>query len=156
MSERQPPQARPGERRSRSKPVRNRLDSANRTVLLVLALALGTAGVLALLLGIGQLFLQHDSSLVAASAADRLAQRPWLWWVGAGAALVLALLGLWWLVARLRTDGVAPAPTSRGRATTGASRRCVPPASPRRSRTTRSPSSGSRGPTPGWRGSVSV
>ncbi len=90
----------------RSKPVRNPLNGVNRTVLLVLALVLIAAGVLALLVGIGQLFLDPASSLVPASATTWLTARPWLWWVGAGAALVLALLGLWWLIAQLRTEGV--------------------------------------------------
>ncbi len=91
----------------RSTPVTHPLHGVNRAVLLVLALLLVAAGVLALLVGIGQLVLDPGSSLVPAEAVDWLTARPWLWWVGAGVALLLALLGLWWLVPQLRTERVA-------------------------------------------------
>lgn len=107
MSVAQRPQGRTVNDQPRSRPVKHRLDGVNRTVLLLLALVLVAGGVLTLLVGIGQLVLQPGSPLVPGDAVDRLVQRPWLWWVGAGAALVAAVLGLVWLIAQLRTDGVA-------------------------------------------------
>lgn len=92
---------------ARSKPVKNRLHGANRTVLLLLALILIAAGVIALLVGIGQFFLTPGSALIPQGAVSWLSARPWLWWVGAGFALILALLGLRWLIAQLRTEGVS-------------------------------------------------
>lgn len=97
-----------------SKPVRHRVDGANRAVLLVLALLLIAAGVIALLVGFGSFFLKPGSAVLPGSATGWVADRPWLWWVAAAVALVVALLALRWLIAQLTTDGVGSIDLTRG------------------------------------------
>ncbi|WP_163512346.1 alkaline shock response membrane anchor protein AmaP [Fodinicola acaciae] len=74
-----------------------RVDRVNRIVLGLLGLALLGGG------GFG-LFLGFRRSDVLATGLPR---GVWLWPSVAGVAVVLALLGLWWALAQLRTDRVS-------------------------------------------------
>ncbi len=90
----------------RSEPVKDRLNGVNRAVLTLLALLLLAAGVIMVLLGFGLFFLAPGSAVLPAVATTWVEDRPWLWWVAAAVSLAIALLGLRWLIAQLRTDGV--------------------------------------------------
>jgi hypothetical protein len=83
------------------------VDTANRTGLLILGLLLTAAGVLGLVLGYGGFGADRAGSPVLPVAwRERAALEPWWWWVLAAAALLVALVGLRWLLAQLRTDRV--------------------------------------------------
>ncbi|MFP3713390.1 hypothetical protein [Puerhibacterium sp. TATVAM-FAB25] len=83
------------------------VNAANRAGLLVVGLLLTAAGVLGLVLGYGGFGAEQTGRPVLPLAwRERVALDPWWWWVVAGVALLVALLGLWWLLAQLRTDRV--------------------------------------------------
>ncbi|QDB78375.1 alkaline shock response membrane anchor protein AmaP [Georgenia wutianyii] len=84
-----------------------RVDGANRAVLTLLGLALLAAGVLGLVLSLGGFGTDLAASPVLPDQLSRLAaDTSWFWPVVAAACLVIALLGLRWLLAQLRTDRV--------------------------------------------------
>ena len=85
----------------------NRVNVANRTGLLITGLVLTAAGVLGLVLSLGGFGrdLAHKP-IVPVSWRTFAADNAWLWWVLLGVALLLALLGLAWLLAQLRTERV--------------------------------------------------
>jgi hypothetical protein len=82
-----------------------RVNATNRTVLVLIGLVLVAVGVGGLLLslnvvggGIGR------GRVVPDPVAGFLTGTPWLPWAAAAAALVIALLGLWWLLSQFRVD----------------------------------------------------
>ena len=82
-----------------------RVNATNRTVLALIGLVLLAAGVGGLLLslnliadGTGQWPVVPDSVVEFATSTS------WLPWAAAAAAVVVALLGLWWLLAQFRVD----------------------------------------------------
>lgn len=84
-----------------------RVDGTNRAVLTLLGVVLLGAGGLGLALGLGAFGTERSSSpvlpeQVRAFAADN----PWFWWAVAAGCLLLALLGLRWLLAQLHSDRV--------------------------------------------------
>ena len=82
-----------------------RVDTANRTVLTLLGLLLLGGGAVGLAASSGAL---GDPPQVLPGSARRFEdQQPWFWWAVAGACLLLALLGLRWLLAQVRTDRAA-------------------------------------------------
>ena len=81
-----------------------RVDTANRAVLTLWGLLLLAAGGLGLALGFGA-FGQAPPVLPEA-VRSFAAGRPWFWWAVAAVCLLLALLGLRWLLAQLHTDRV--------------------------------------------------
>lgn len=83
------------------------VDVANRTGLLIIGLLLTAAGALGLVLSYGGFGADQAVRPVLPLAwRERVALDPWWWWVLAAVALLLALLGLRWLLAQLRTDRV--------------------------------------------------
>ena len=81
------------------------MNATNRTVLALIGLVLLAAGVGGLLLslnliadGTGQWPVVPDSVVEFATSTS------WLPWAAAAAAVVVALLGLWWLLAQFRVD----------------------------------------------------
>ncbi len=82
-----------------------RVNGVNRTVEAVLALLLLAAGGLGLALSFGA-FGDRDQPLLPQTMREFAQDRPWFWWAVAAACLVLALLGLRWLLAQLRTDRI--------------------------------------------------
>ena len=82
----------------------SRVDTANRVALALWGLLLLAAGGLGLALGSG-VFGQAPPVLPEA-VRDSAAEQPWFWWAVAAACLLLALLGLRWLLAQLHTDRV--------------------------------------------------
>jgi hypothetical protein len=88
--------------------MRTRADVANRVVLLLLGLLLVVAGGLGLALSAGAF---QDWRARSPVLPDQLHtfpdEQPWFWWAVAGAALLLALLALWWLASQLRTNRVS-------------------------------------------------
>jgi len=88
--------------------MRTRVDGANRAVLTLLGLLLAAAGTLGLVLGGGGFGARRASaSVVPAQLSSFVGNDPWVWWAIAAGCLVLSLLGLRWLLAQLRTDGVS-------------------------------------------------
>ncbi len=84
----------------------SRVDAVNRVVLGLIGLLLVATGGLGLALGFGA-YGNPPPRVLPEEVRAYPGQQPWFWWVvGAGCAL-LALLGLWWLLAQLRTDRVA-------------------------------------------------
>ena len=85
----------------------SKVNVANRTGLTITALLLIAAAVLGLLLSYGIFGSDQARQPVLPQAWRTFADdNPWLWWVLALAALLLALLGLRWLLAQLRSDRV--------------------------------------------------
>jgi hypothetical protein len=83
------------------------VDAANRAGLLVVGLLLTVAGVAGLVLSLGGFgYDLAERPLLPVAWRERVALDPWLWWVAALVALVVALVGLRWLLAQLRTDRV--------------------------------------------------
>jgi hypothetical protein len=83
------------------------VNATNRTGLVLVGLLLAAAGVLGLVLSYGGFGAEQTGRPVLPVAwRERLAADPWWWWVLAGVALLVALLGLSWLLAQLRTDRV--------------------------------------------------
>ncbi|WP_425953471.1 hypothetical protein [Xylanimonas sp. McL0601] len=86
----------------------NRVNRANRTGLLITGLVLTAAAVLGLVLSYGGFGRsQADNPILPTSWRTYVADNPWLWWVLFVLALLVALLGLAWLLAQLRTDRVS-------------------------------------------------
>jgi hypothetical protein len=81
-----------------------RVNGVNRTLLGLLGLLLLAAGGLGLAVSFGAL--GDAGTPVLPQAVRDFAEQPWFWWAVAGICLVLALLGLRWLLAQLQTDRV--------------------------------------------------
>jgi hypothetical protein len=85
----------------------SRVDTANRTGLLVIGLLLTAAGVAGLVLSLGGFGRDlARGPLLPVAWRERVALDPWLWWVLALVALLVALAGLRWFLTQLRTDRV--------------------------------------------------
>ncbi|TFV64140.1 alkaline shock response membrane anchor protein AmaP [Geodermatophilus sp. DF01-2] len=82
-----------------------RVNGVNRTVLALLGLLLLAAGGLGLALGFGA-FGDGNQPLLPQAVRDFADDQAWFWWAVAGGCLLLALLGLRWLLAQLHTDRV--------------------------------------------------
>lgn len=82
-----------------------RVNATNRTVLALIGLVLLAVGVGGLLLSLN---LIADGSgqwpVVPDSVVEFAISTSWLPWAAAAAAVVVALLGLWWLLAQFRVD----------------------------------------------------
>ncbi|SDN79639.1 hypothetical protein SAMN05660199_00701 [Klenkia soli] len=79
----------------------------NRSVLTVLALLLLAAGAFTLLVGLGVLGADQADRAVVDPPVDDVARTGWFWPVVGVAALLVAALSAWWLVAQARTDRLA-------------------------------------------------
>jgi hypothetical protein len=82
-----------------------KVNTANRTVLLLIGVVFVAAGAGGLLLSLN--LLGGDTGplpVVPKSVAGYATGTPWLPWAVAGAAVVVALLGLCWLLAQFRVD----------------------------------------------------
>lgn len=92
-----------------------RVNGANRAALALLGLLLLLAGVAGLALSVGirsvssyQLSTPRPGQpLIPKQLSSFAAANTWFWWAVAAAALLLALLGLRWLLAQLRTDRIS-------------------------------------------------
>jgi hypothetical protein len=82
-----------------------RVNGANRTLLGLLGLLLLAAGGLGLAVSFGALG-DAGTPVLPPGVRDYANDQPWFWWAVAGVCLVLALLGLRWLLAQLQTDRV--------------------------------------------------
>jgi hypothetical protein len=80
-----------------------RVDALNRVVLTLIGLLLLAAGALGIATGAGA-FGKGHTALLADSTRDFARTTGWFWWAVAGGALLLALLGLVWLLDQLRSD----------------------------------------------------
>lgn len=86
----------------------SRVNGVNRAVLILLGLILVSAGVLGLTLGLGAFGDARASDPVLSPRVRSFsADYPWFWWAVAGACLLVALLGFWWLLAQLRVERVS-------------------------------------------------
>jgi hypothetical protein len=83
----------------------SRVNGVNRTVLGLLGLVLLAAGGLGLALSFGA-FENSGQPLLPQGMRDYARHQAWFWWAVAAACLVIALLGLRWLLAQLATDRV--------------------------------------------------
>lgn len=83
-----------------------RVNGVNRTLLALLGLVLLAAGGLGLAYSFGA-FGTGQRPVLPQPVRDYARDQGWFWWAVAGACLLLALLGLWWLLAQLRTDRVS-------------------------------------------------
>jgi hypothetical protein len=81
-----------------------RVNRVNRTLLGLLGLLLLAAGGLGLAVSFGAF--GDAGTPVLPQAVRDYAKQPWFWWAVAGVCLVLALLGLRWLLAQLQSDRV--------------------------------------------------
>ncbi len=81
----------------------SRVNAANRTIAGLLGLLLLAAGGLGLAVSFGA-FGNSRQPLLPQPMRDYATDQPWLWWAVAAVCLVLALLGLRWLLAQLHTD----------------------------------------------------
>lgn len=84
-----------------------RVNGVNRTLLTLLGLLLLAAGGLGLAYSAGA-FGAGEHPFVPQGLRDLARDQGWFWWAVAGGCVLLALLGLWWLLAQLRTDRVGP------------------------------------------------
>lgn len=83
-------------------------DAVNRTVLFIIGLLLAAAATLGLVAGSGRLAgVRPDGPVVAAGWAAYTREHAWVWWAVAAIALLLAWIGLRWLLAQLQTDRVS-------------------------------------------------
>ena len=82
-------------------------DAVNRTVLFVIGVLLAAAAALGLVAGSGRLAgVGPDDPVVAAGWAAYTREHAWVWWAIAAVALLVAWIGLRWLLAQLQTDRV--------------------------------------------------
>jgi hypothetical protein len=82
-----------------------RVNATNRTVLVLIGLVLLTAGVGGLLLSFDLIAGGTERWLVVSDLVAGFATSTWwLPWAVAAAAVVAAMLGLWWLLAQFRVD----------------------------------------------------
>lgn len=82
-------------------------DRVNRTVLFLLGLLLTVGSALGLAAGLGWLgTVRPTDPVVPAGAAAYVRDHAWVWWAIFALCLLLAWLGLRWLLAQLRTDRV--------------------------------------------------
>ena len=82
-----------------------RVNAINRTVLALIGLVLLAAGVGGLLLSFDMIANGTRQWPVVPDLVVQFANStPWLPWAAAAAAVVVALLGLWWLLAQFRVD----------------------------------------------------
>ena len=88
--------------------MRTGADTANRIVLFLLGLLLVAVGGLGLALSLGAFEDWRANSPVLDEEVHTFPdEQPWFWWAVVGAALLLALLALWWLLSQLRTNRVS-------------------------------------------------
>jgi len=88
--------------------MRSRVDTVNRVLLLLLGLLLFVAGGLGLALSLGAFGTTEARSPVFSGRLRTYPDdKPWFWWAVAGAALLVALLALLWLLAQIRTHRVS-------------------------------------------------
>lgn len=88
--------------------MRTRVDGANRALLTLLGLLLLAAGVSGLALSLGGFGAQRASAPIVPTQLRSFADDTWwFWWVVAAGCLLLALMGLRWLIAQLQTDRVS-------------------------------------------------
>jgi hypothetical protein len=80
-----------------------RVDALNRVVITFLGLLLLGAGGLGLAAGAGA-FGRSDGLLLPTGVRDYARTTSWFWWAVAGGCLVIAVLGLRWLLDQLRSD----------------------------------------------------
>jgi hypothetical protein len=83
----------------------SRVNGVNRTIEGLLGLVLLAAGGLGLALSFGA-FGAGRRPLLPQGMRDFARDQPWFWWAVAGGCVVLALLGLRWLLAQFSTDRV--------------------------------------------------
>ncbi len=81
----------------------SRVNAVNRTIAGLLGLVLLAAGGLGLAVSFGA-FGNSQQPLLPQPMRDYATDQPWFWWAVAAVCLVLALLGLRWLLAQLHTD----------------------------------------------------
>ena len=84
----------------------SRINGVNRTVAGLLGLLLLAAGTLGLALSFGVLG-DSGAPVLPRGLRDFAQRQPWFWWAVAAGCLLLAVLGLLWLLAQLRTDRVS-------------------------------------------------
>lgn len=82
--------------------MRSRVDLVNRVVLTLWGLLLLAAGSLGLALGFGAF--GAAPRVLPDGVRSYAREQGWFWWAVAGGCLLLALLGLRWLLAQLHTD----------------------------------------------------
>lgn len=84
-----------------------RVDGANRAAITLVALLLLAAAGLGLAASFGAFGASRaDDAVLPASVRRFAADTGWFWWAVAGACLLLALIGLRWLLAQLQVDRV--------------------------------------------------
>lgn len=84
-----------------------RVNRVNRALLALIGLLLLAAGVVGLVLSLGGFGAdQAGAALLPDQVRDVADRTPWFWWAVAAACLLVALLGLRWLMVQLRTEGV--------------------------------------------------
>lgn len=83
----------------------SRVNGVNRTVEALLGAVLLAAGALGLAVSFDALG-DGESPLLPGAMRDLAQQQPWFWWAVAAVCVLLALLGLRWLVAQLSTDRI--------------------------------------------------
>lgn len=88
--------------------MRSRVDTVNRVLLLLLGLLLVVAAGLGLALSLGVFGTTRAASPVFSGELRTYPDNnPWFWWAVAGAALLVAVLALLWLLAQIRTHRVS-------------------------------------------------
>lgn len=83
------------------------VNRVNRTFLALLGILLLAAGVAGLVLSLGGFGAERAGAALLPDQVRGFAdQQPWFWWAVAAVCVILALLGLRWLLAQLRTERV--------------------------------------------------
>ena len=83
----------------------SRVDTINRTVIVLVGLLFLVAGGLGLAYGSGA-FGAGERPLLRQGMRDFAQDQPWFWWAVAGGCLLVALLGLRWLLSQLHSDRI--------------------------------------------------